>query len=76
MLYEKTLSRKIIGTHEESTQTTDKHVDDTLQGPMKAMRYPRIFWMRMSGWISGPSRAKEEIVKQPASMGKILNLMR
>ena len=76
MLYEKTLSRKIIGTHAEPAESPDDDDDRVLQESTQST-YPSILWMKLTGWMSSQSHsAKKEISKQPASMGKILNLMR
>lgn len=75
MLYEKTLSRKIIGAHAQPAEQPDQHVDGTLKVPTESMTRLQIFWKTLSCWISAPPRSRKEMAKQPASMGKILNLM-
>ncbi len=76
MLYEKTLSRKIIGAHAQPAEKPDADVDGSLSEPAKPKAYPKILWKRLSAWMRGSSRPKKIPLKQPASMGKILNLMR
>ena len=76
MLYEKTLSRKIIGTHAHLAEFSDERVDNSLQGSAKSDRYAKLFWRKLSGWMNGPSASESRSPRQPASMGKILNLMR
>lgn len=76
MLYEKTLSRKIIGAHAQPAEIPDADIDDFLPEPAKSKAYPKILWKRLSGWMSDSSRPEKDLLKQPASMGKILNLMR
>ena len=76
MLYEKTLSRKIIGAHAQEGEVPEEDSDGSLQKPTNSKFHPQILLRRLSIWMNGSSRSKSEIQKQPASMGKILNLMR
>jgi hypothetical protein len=92
MLYEKTLMRKIVGLREKPqtdegtevenpeglTNGTAKHRDDS-QG------HPEAIWNRFRRYLTAPFRLKVSLsasgkvsdeIKEPASMGKILNLMR
>ncbi|KAF2236282.1 P-loop containing nucleoside triphosphate hydrolase protein [Viridothelium virens] len=74
MLYEKTLSRKIIGDHdknksEESNETKANGTKSDSNPSGRTCGFCRIpFWPRAAD--------SKEKVKKPASMGKILNLMR
>ncbi len=76
MLYEKTLSRKIIGALAQPAELSDDNAEGSLQEPTKSKAHPRILWQRLSRWMNGPTRSERITPKQPASMGKILNLMR
>ena len=76
MLYEKTLSRKIIGNQAHDKEFSQEDVADYLQKPIKSKFHPQILWRKPLIWMNGSSHAKSQIQKQPASMGKILNLMR
>lgn len=75
MLYEKTLSRKIIGAHAQQAEMPEENIGGSLQEFTKSKVHPRILWSRLSGWMSGPPHPENKVLKQPASMGKILNLM-
>ena len=74
MLYEKTLSRKIIGA--QQAELSEESTSGSLQESTKLGVHPRILWSRLSGWMNGPPQSDKKAPKQPASMGKILNLMR
>ena len=74
MLYEKTLSRKIVGDLDntpsgESDQTTDKDTSSDSKSPWR-----NCGWRNIS--LCMKSKDSKEKSKKPASMGKILNLMR
>ncbi|OCK85996.1 P-loop containing nucleoside triphosphate hydrolase protein [Lepidopterella palustris CBS 459.81] len=91
MLYEKTLNRKIRGVqksqHVEDLSDSNEQItpEDRTNGASK----PQQSWLspfgnlfrKVSGHAMAPFRSKrlsnpQEEIKQPASMGKILNLMR
>ena len=76
MLYEKTLSRKIIGAHAQGGEVSEDGIDGSLQKPTKSKFHPQVLWRRFSDWMKVSSHSKTQIQKHPASMGKILNLMR
>ena len=87
MVYEKTLTRKMIGirpnSHGEETNEEVIGGNEIQAEPLKT--YPKVLWEKLSGVFMSPVRIKQkffkrqenpEETKQPASMGKILNLMR
>lgn len=89
MLYEKTLSRKIIGSHEKSVidesngKTHNGHANGFLSGTLtqnaSIKDYPKAFWSGLCGCLgSRPASGRGGTTdpKEPASMGKILNLMK
>ncbi len=80
MLFEKTLARKIVGVPKRSKP--EAHADGDADGSSKNIKRSRfnlyIPWTKVYEQVRGlfHSRLKSEDVKEPASMGKILNLMR
>lgn len=81
MIFEKTLARKIIGAPKKA-EPEEQHSNGTADGPAKiplrSKFHPVSLWGTFCSharWLVG-SKAKSKIVKEPASMGKILNLMR
>ena len=80
MIFEKTLGRKIIGAPKkpESTETNDGDTS-ALGGPAKQSAIQTRAWFRwLYKQIRRPFRSDQPVnePKEPASMGKILNLMR
>lgn len=81
MIFEKTLGRKIISapTRHQDTETTGlKDTDISMSIKGNSRFHPALLWRRVcrtTGWLSWSRPAAKE-VKEPASMGKILNLMR
>nr|POE62773.1 atp-dependent bile acid permease [Quercus suber] len=79
MLYEKTLGRKIAVQEQEVDREGDEHrstANDTSQYADQNKKDPsrwNRFWQRMSALFKG---TEAPVTKEPASMGKILNLMR
>lgn len=82
MLYEKTLARKIIGTRKDAAIEDVKDVNGR-ETPTEETVSSNFFrrashglrrFLRRSG--IGHLKKSQEDIKQPASMGKILNLMR
>jgi len=84
MLYEKTLSRKVVSPsvkkEEDSVSTTEESIESIKQHPdaPKSFLHVLLHFIRSSFRIlqTGSRRSKEVEKKEPASMGKILNLMR
>ncbi|KAF2838425.1 ATP-dependent bile acid permease [Patellaria atrata CBS 101060] len=83
MLYEKTLSRKIIGDKLKQPDHADERPisSNTANIRDRSRFHPLVMWKQFSTLIkkalpSHTSSQTEEDSKQPASMGKILNLMR
>lgn len=80
MLYEKTLSRKLVTVHKvDNPGISSRSVSEQEAHPQKQQQP---FWIRTKKFFArfqGISRKREEQrseAKEPASMGKILNLMR
>ena len=81
MLYEKTLSRKIISP---SNTKVEKESDDAPNGYIAPENHEGGVWERVCSFLRIPfpsnshakKQTKPEQQKTPASMGKILNLMR
>ena len=80
MLYEKTLGRKIAFAQEEKSEATDKpgsgngHAPERdIPGKRKPTAWSRITQRLLAVWKQNPPL---KVAKEPASMGKILNLMR
>ena len=86
MLYEKTLSRKIIGLHQKPAEEdpTVRDGSDTNDTALMASQSRGIFkrvnrFLKMSPGLKNKLFARTKPVEEaklPASMGKILNLMR
>lgn len=81
MIFEKTLARKIIGAPkkaESEEQQSNGTADGATKVPLRSKFYPIILWGKLRGYAKRlvGSKAESEVVKEPASMGKILNLMR
>ncbi|KAK5000069.1 hypothetical protein LTR66_001016 [Elasticomyces elasticus] len=83
MLYEKTLSRKIVGA--VGSQNAPDAEDDEPDDPVKCSEHPQSYlhgaWRRLCKYLAvvlprKQSQMQHERPKEPASMGKILNLMR
>lgn len=76
MLYEKTLSRKIVGANpnENSESPAVESTEDLTQ--QAGGRLHRLAKILASPFRAKRSSVSKEELKQPASMGKILNLMR
>lgn len=76
MLYEKTLSRKVVSVGTKTRE--DEHSKVNGNGVMKKTR--RLGWRKVVEFLSRPFRSKKamnpENPKDLASMGKIMNLMR
>lgn len=80
MIFEKTLGRKVIGAVKQSTAVDAS--DGNSCGPSSKARqstvHPKVLWSslcrRIRRLFSSNQVAKD--MKEPASMGKILNLMR
>jgi len=91
MLYEKTLNRKILSVRKNVPTEELPEVDpegsdeENMNGDLKHQEgwrsYPLLLWRKVHVCLTAPFRSKKrnvvhEDLKQPASMGKILNLMR
>ena len=80
MIFEKTLDRKIIATPKDSSSRdhTNKNPQDTRPKPAGTIWDPRILLVKVSRRVGGLFRSNDgpKDAKEPASMGKILNLMR
>jgi hypothetical protein len=76
MLYEKTLSRKVVSVSVEAR--ADENVK--VNGNGIAKKPPRSCWAKVVGLLGSPFRSKKakalDKSKELASMGKIMNLMR
>ena len=74
MIFEKTLGRKIIGAPKK--QDNDKHINGDAH--VSESLHPRNSLRKICGQIKGLFKSNQSArdVKEPASMGKILNLMR
>ena len=88
MIYEKTLTRKMIGIP-PSPQREESSIEGVIEdGEMHAeppKRYSKMLWEKLRGIFITPFQSRRKLfkqdqnieeTKQPASMGKILNLMR
>ena len=84
MIYEKTLTRKMIGIrlNPHGGENNEETVDGREMHTELPRSYPKVLWnklcsvpLRLKGG-SMKQRPSPEETKQPASMGKILNLMR
>ena len=82
MLYEKTLARKIIGASTDLEAAEKLKADNAnASKQQKASSYLRVAWDNVSSVASlffycGRGKETKKEIKVPASMGKILNLMR
>lgn len=81
MIFEKTLARKIIGAPKQpelEEQHSNGIADGVRNGPMRSKFHPFYMGAQLYSKVKRlfGSRAKSEVAKEPASMGKILNLMR
>ncbi|EFQ91944.1 hypothetical protein PTT_11049 [Pyrenophora teres f. teres 0-1] len=83
MLYEKTLHRKILGAKQKSEENhTNGHSNGETNGvsnghahdTQEVSKAPQNLLQRMASMFAKKPKSKED--KDPASMGKILNLMR
>ena len=79
MIFEKTLNRKIIGSPKKAE--TEEHVNgviDTQPNPDKSLHRLRNIILNIGEQVKRlvSFRAQSKDIKEPASMGKILNLMR
>lgn len=74
MLYEKTLSRKIAGASPSLEKTSAEDVDGQIGKPSNRLRRLGQTLVSLFKWKK--STKSEEEIKERASMGKILNLMR
>ena len=80
MIFEKTLGRKIIGAVKKSTavDASDRNGCDPSSKARQSTVHSKVLWSsvcrRIRGLFSSNQVAKD--MKEPASMGKILNLMR
>ncbi|KAF9636010.1 putative ABC transporter protein [Lasiodiplodia theobromae] len=83
MIYEKTLTRKSFGAPEEEKKKQDdsdeSEIDQSSAESPKGKTFFARLWSRLSRVFRRTrqdGKAHKEAAKQPASMGKILNLMR
>jgi hypothetical protein len=91
MLYEKTLNRKIVSAKPAEAAQDEANGNGHANSNGEANGYSngkdskggsaKMMWNRVSYYVSLPFRwisigKAQEAVKEPASMGKILNLMR
>ena len=91
MLYEKTLNRKILSVRKnvpaeelpevDSEESDEENMNGGLKHQEGWQSYPSLLWRKVHVCLTAPFRSKKrnvvhEDLKQPASMGKILNLMR
>ncbi|OCL05499.1 P-loop containing nucleoside triphosphate hydrolase protein [Glonium stellatum] len=91
MLYEKTLNRKIIGVRKnisvedlpevESEENDGEDMNGSLKNQGGWKSHPSLLWRKVHVCLTAPFGSKkrdivDEEVKEQASMGKILNLMR
>lgn len=80
MIFQKTLTRKIIGAPKKSqtANQADVGVIDSPDESKNSKFRPCALWQSMRKQFEGlfPFKQLEKDVKEPASMGKILNLMR
>ena len=76
MIFEKTLNRKVVAAPKQSNANDGLQV--TAPKATKVDWNPRNLFIKVSRRVSGLFRYNQEskAVKEPASMGKILNLMR
>lgn len=80
MIFEKTLARKIIGAPKRPQPEECAHEDATgsLQSTKRSNIHPYVLWSKVHEQLRNmfASRPRTKDVKEPASMGKVLNLMR
>lgn len=91
MLYEKTLNRKILSVGKnvpaqelpeaDSGESDEEDMNGGLKHQEGWQSYPSLLWRKVHACLIAPFRSKmrnvvHEDLKQPASVGKILNLMR
>lgn len=76
MLYEKTLARKIAGANPNSSSGGPTIQSTEAQAQQPGGRLRRLGEVLTSPFKGNKSLASKEELKEPASMGKILNLMR
>lgn len=80
MIYEKTLGRKMIGTPRKPqvTEYTDGGINTSPLEAKKSIFHPQILYQTVRQQVRSIFRSDQPTkpVKEPASMGKILNIMR
>jgi len=84
MLYEKTLSRKVVSPPTPKEENSSPIAGESVKSIKQHSDTSDTYWNGLSRFLRSPfgilktgSRQTEEVSrKEPASMGKILNLMR